>query len=41
MRPLMTIEYAREVLKVEADAIQSLISRLDDSFLSAVEAITS
>ena len=40
MRPLMTIEYAREVLKVEAEAIQSLISRLDDSFLEAVETIT-
>ncbi len=36
----MTIEYAREVLKVEAEAIQSLISRLDDSFLEAVETIT-
>lgn len=40
MRPLMTIEYAREVLKVEAEAIQSLIPRLDDSFLEAVETIT-
>ena len=38
--PLMTIEYAREVLLVEAKAIESLVERLNENFLTAVETIT-
>src|SRR3989304_4559446 len=37
----MTIEYARDILKTEAKAIESLIERIDDNFLRAVEAIIS
>ena len=40
MGPLMTIEYAREVLLVEAKAIESLVERLNENFLTAVETIT-
>jgi arabinose-5-phosphate isomerase len=37
----MTIEYARDVLKTEAKAIESLIERVDENFLRAVDAIIS
>jgi arabinose-5-phosphate isomerase len=37
----MTIEYARNILKTEAKAIESLIERVDENFLRAVDAIIS
>lgn len=37
----MTIEYARDILKTEAKAIESLIERIDYNFLRAVEAVIS
>ena len=33
------LEFARKVLETEADAIRSAISRLDDNFIKAVNAI--
>ena len=39
MAPLMDLEYAREVLRAESDAIRSLVERLGDSFIRAAERI--
>jgi arabinose-5-phosphate isomerase len=37
----MTIEYARDILRTEAKAIESLIERIDENFLRAIDAIIS
>ncbi|MFH1421942.1 MAG: KpsF/GutQ family sugar-phosphate isomerase [Planctomycetota bacterium] len=37
----MTIEYARKILKTEVKAIESLIERIDENFLSCINAIIS
>jgi len=37
----MILKTAKNVLKIEADAIKKLITRLDDSFINAVDILYS